>query len=100
MKTSVLIILNLTVAAVFFFLRRRPGALSYSPQGRVWLTWPAGAVITLMDEFTSVFYSPAEAFRFIGRSLSSRLDRLALGVMMFNIMRLPRLFPQFEFNIR
>ena len=32
------------------------------------MTWLAIAIITLMDELTSVFYAPAEAFRFIGPS--------------------------------
>jgi len=27
-------------------------------------------------------------------------DRLAVGVMVFNLMRLPRLFPRFEFDIK
>jgi hypothetical protein len=36
----------------------------------------------------------------IGWPLSSWLDRLAIGVMVFNLMRLPRLFPQFEFLIQ
>jgi hypothetical protein len=35
-----------------------------------------------------------------GWPLSSWWDRLAVGVMVFNLMRLPRLFPQFEFDIR
>ena len=35
-----------------------------------------------------------------GWPLSSWLDRFAVGVMVFNLMRLPRLFPQFEFDIR
>jgi amino acid transporter len=30
------------------------------------LTWLSIAVITLMDELTSIFYAPSEAFRFIG----------------------------------
>ena len=34
-----------------------------------------------------------------GWPLSSWLDRLAVGVMVFNLMRLPRMFPQFEFDI-
>jgi hypothetical protein len=32
--------------------------------------------------------------------MSSWWDRLAMGVMVFNLMRLPRLFPQFEFDIK
>jgi hypothetical protein len=35
-----------------------------------------------------------------GWPLSSWWDRLAIGVMVFNLMRLPRLFPRFEFDIR
>ena len=34
-----------------------------------------------------------------GWPMSSWLDRLAVGVMVFNLMRLPRMFPQFEFDI-
>jgi hypothetical protein len=36
----------------------------------------------------------------IGWPMSSWLDRLAIGVMTFNLMRLPRLFPQFTFDLR
>ena len=34
-----------------------------------------------------------------GWPLSSWLDRMAIGVMVFNIMRLPRKFPRFDFHI-
>lgn len=47
---------------------RKKNALAYNHQGRWWLTWLSIAVITLMDELTSVFYAPAEAYRFIGLS--------------------------------
>jgi hypothetical protein len=33
----------------------------------------------------------------LGWPMSSWLDRMAIGVMTFNMMRLPRLFPQFRF---
>jgi len=33
----------------------------------------------------------------LGWPMSSWLDRLAIGVMIFNMMRLPRLFPDFKF---
>ena len=56
------------MVALFIYLLRRPNLLSYPHQGRVWLTWFAVAIITLMDEFTSVFYAPAESYRFIGLS--------------------------------
>jgi hypothetical protein len=34
-----------------------------------------------------------------GWPLSSWWDRLAVGVMVFNLMRLPRMFPQFDFDM-
>jgi len=34
-----------------------------------------------------------------GWPLSSWLDRLSIGVMVFNIMRLPKQFPLFRFEI-
>jgi amino acid transporter len=67
-KSIILIAINLALLVLFFFLLRRPGRLSYYQNGRWWLTWLSVAVITLMDELTSVFYAPAEAYRFIGSS--------------------------------
>jgi amino acid transporter len=68
MKTSILLILNLVVLGIFLLLLRKKALLTYFQGGKVWLTWLAVAIITLMDELTSVFYAPAEAFRFIGPS--------------------------------
>jgi hypothetical protein len=34
-----------------------------------------------------------------GWPLSSWLDRLSIGVMVYNLIRLPRRFPQFDFTI-
>ena len=68
MKFTILFILNLGLIGFFIYLMRRPNLLSFPDKGRVWLTWFAVAIITLMDEFTSVFYAPAESYRFIGLS--------------------------------
>jgi len=68
MKTPILILLNLGLIASFVFILRKQGLLSYYSKGRWWLTWLSVAIITLMDELTSVFYAPAEAYRFIGLS--------------------------------
>jgi len=68
MKTNVLLILNLFIVILFILVIRKKGLLTYFRGGKVWLTWLAIAIITLMDELTSVFYAPAEAFRFIGSS--------------------------------
>jgi amino acid transporter len=68
MKTIALTILNLFLAGLFIFILRKPNLLTFHHSGRWWLTWLAIAIITLMDEFTSIFYAPAEAYRFIGPS--------------------------------
>jgi amino acid transporter len=68
LKSILLIVANLALVVFFIHLLRKPGRLSYYLNGRWWLTWLSVAVITLMDELTSVFYAPAEAYRFIGLS--------------------------------
>jgi amino acid transporter len=66
MKYVILGVVNIVVVAVFVWLFRKKDLLSYFGNGRWWLTWLSIAVITLMDELTSIFYAPSEAFRFIG----------------------------------
>jgi hypothetical protein len=68
MKSVVLLIVNLGLLFLFLLLFRKKTLLTYFHGGRIWLTWFAIAIITLMDELTSVFYAPAEAYRFIGPS--------------------------------
>src|SRR5574340_239232 len=68
MKTSILLVLNLGLVICFAAIIRKKGLLTYFQGGKCWLTWLAIAIITLMDELTSVFYAPAEAYRFIGPS--------------------------------
>lgn len=66
MKAIVLIVLNLLLVGLFIFLFTRRRLLTYHHQRRLWLTWLAVGVITLMDECTSPFFGIAEAYRFIG----------------------------------
>ncbi len=66
MKIAVLLILNLVLVALFVLLLRKSEVLTSFSKGHIWLTWLGVGVITLMDELTSVFYAPAEAYRFIG----------------------------------
>ncbi len=68
MKVIILVVLNLVLGILFLYLVRQQGLLSYYRNGRWWLTYLSVAIITLMDELTSVFYAPAEAYRFIGIS--------------------------------
>ncbi len=65
MKTTVLVLLNLSLAVLFFLVLRKKNMIAYNHQGRWWLTWLSIAVITLMDGLRGV-YAPAEAYRFIG----------------------------------
>lgn len=66
MKIPFLLFLNISLVIGFIYLVRRKNLLSYSQGGKWWLTWLAIGVITLMDELTSIFYAPSEAFRYIG----------------------------------
>jgi amino acid transporter len=68
LKLIILTVLNIGLIIFFIHLLRRRNLLSYPHGGRIWLTFLAVGVITLMDEFTSIFYVPAEAYRFIGLS--------------------------------
>ena len=91
MTAVVLVLLNVGLVVLFAVLLRRPGLLGFAKGGKWYLTWLATGIITLMDELTSIFYVPAEAYRFIGtraiffiaitslvmRVLSSRMVEIA-----------------------
>ncbi len=91
MTFLVLFWLNVALIAVFVLVLLRPNLLGYAKGGKWYLTWLSVGVITLMDELTSIFYAPAEAYRFIGvraiffialtslimRVLSSRMVEIA-----------------------
>jgi amino acid transporter len=66
MKLAILIALNVALLAFAFSLRKKKGLLSYVENGKWWLTWLSIAIITLMDELTSVFYVPAESYLEVG----------------------------------
>jgi len=57
---------NVLAFAIFAVVFSRPNLLGFAKGGRWYLTWFATGLITLMDELTSIFYTPAEAHRFIG----------------------------------
>jgi hypothetical protein len=50
-----------------------------------------------MVSFMEYEFGDRQVVVHLGWPLSSWLDRLAIGVMIFNMMRLPRLFPYFRF---
>lgn len=65
-KFFVFLIINIVLVGAFGYLMTRKHLLSYFSGGKWWLTWLSVAIITLMDELTSIFYAPSEAFRVIG----------------------------------
>ncbi|NJD23751.1 MAG: APC family permease [Melioribacter sp.] len=66
METIAFIIANLVLVAAFIYITRKKEFLSFLYNGKWMLTWLAVGIITLMDELTSIYYAPFEAFRFIG----------------------------------
>lgn len=59
-------VFTVLLGILFIYIARKKESIAYFRQGKWWLTWFSVAIITLMDELTSIFYAPAEAFRFIG----------------------------------
>jgi amino acid transporter len=66
-KTIAIVVLNVGLLGLFIYLlRKKKDMLSYMEGGKWWLTWLSIAIITLMDELTSIFYVPAEAYLVVG----------------------------------
>ncbi|MDO8520160.1 MAG: APC family permease [Deltaproteobacteria bacterium] len=61
-----LVIFNVLLVCFFVYLFFKKNLLGYFGRGQWWLTWLAIGSITLMDELTSIFYAPGEAFRYLG----------------------------------
>ena len=116
MQIVVTIVVNLILVVAFILIIRKKDFLSYVAGGKWLLTWFAVGIITLMDELTSIYYAPFEAYRFIGikaifyigitslliRFLSSRmveiseiLDEAGIkggGVYSFSYLALDKIF--------
>jgi len=114
MKPLILIALNAVVIGFFVWLSRKKNLLSSFSDGKWWLTWFSIAIITLMDELTSIFYVPAESYAIVGvsafvfiiltsilmRFLSNRMVEIAH--ILNNIkgaLRLPKTFSEYNFVI-
>jgi len=91
MKITLIVVLNLGLIGLFVYLLKKKNLLSFMDGGKWWLTWLSIAIITLMDELTSVFYVAAESYLIVGlaafvfiiatsifvRFLSSRMVEIA-----------------------
>lgn len=65
-QTAFYILLNGLLIGGGGYLFFKKDLLGYFKGGQWWLTWLAIGVITLMDELTSIFYAPSEAYHDIG----------------------------------
>ncbi len=91
------LVVNLIVLAVFGYLLTRKDLLAYFSKGKWWLTWLSIAIITLMDELTSIFYAPSEAFRFIGLNAIAFIAITSL-LIRFVSMRMVEIAEILEFH--
>jgi len=57
---------QLVLLGIFAVIARRPGLLGFAKAASGTFTWSRSALITLMDELTSVFTPRPQAYRFIG----------------------------------
>jgi len=65
-KIIVQSLVTILICFIFYRLFKKKNSIVYFSGGRWWLTWLSLAIITLMDELTSIFYAPAEVYSFIG----------------------------------
>ncbi len=91
MKWILIIVLNVGLLALFIKFSKKKNLLSFMDGGKWWLTWLSIAIITLMDELTSIFYVAGESYLLVGvaafvfiiatsifiRFLSSRMVEIA-----------------------
>lgn len=80
LKIVSVVLLNLGLIGLFLYLLRKKNLLSYVEGGKWWLTWLSIAIITLMDELTSIFYVPAEAYLIVG--ISAFVFIIATSILM------------------
>ncbi|MDP1676687.1 MAG: amino acid permease [Bacteroidota bacterium] len=89
--------INIILAGTFGYLITRKHLLSYFSKGKWWLTWLSVAIITLMDELTSIFYAPSEAFRIIGTNAIAFIILTSI-LIRFLSMRMTEIAEILEFH--
>lgn len=96
-KFAVFLVINLVLLGTFGFLMTRKDLLSYFSKGKWWLTWLSVAIITLMDELTSIFYAPSEAFRVIGTNAIAFIILTSILIRLLS-MRMTEIAEILEFH--
>ena len=85
MKILVVLLAIALVSVAVFFLTKKREYLYYTKKGKLWLGFAGVAVITMMDELTSIFYAPGEAFRFIGYKSITYLALTSLLIFLYSL---------------
>ena len=85
MKIIPVLLAIILVSAALYFLTRKREYLYYTKKGKLWLGFAGVAVITMMDELTSIFYAPGEAFRFIGYKAITYLSLTSLLIFLYSL---------------
>lgn len=85
MKLLYIAIAIALVSIVVFFLTKKREYLYYTKKGKLWLGFAGVAVITMMDELTSIFYAPGEAFKFIGYKSITYLALTSLLIFFYSL---------------
>ncbi len=73
------------VSIMVYFLTKKREYLYYTKKGKLWLGFAGVAVITMMDELTSIFYAPGEAYRFIGYKSITYLALTSLLIFLYSL---------------
>ncbi len=85
MQTLAVISAIVFVSIVVYFLTKKREYLYYTKKGKLWLGFAGVAVITMMDELTSIFYAPGEAYRFIGYKSITYLALTSLLIFFYSL---------------
>jgi amino acid transporter len=99
---KILICFGCIVAITYFLrlLKSKRDNISYTKNGIVYLGFLGVGVITVMDVITSVFYAPAESFRFVGYDsiLFMPLTALIVAAFAFSMTEIARIMEKFGYK--
>ncbi len=97
------IIVIAAILAVTLFLKKlkeQKDSIYYKKNGALYLGFLGVGVITVMDVITSVFYAPAESFRFVGYDtlLFMPMTALIVAAFAFSMTEIARIMEKFGYK--
>ncbi len=79
-------LLGITFSSIIIYLlSKKREYLYYTKKGKLYIGFLGVAVITIMDELTSIFYAPGEAYNFIGYKAFFYLFLTSLLIFMYSL---------------